>query len=74
MKCNICNNPKMLRMHQIGVIYCQRTAKGPEPEILFDTLLCPACGNIQADPDTISAKVEKNQWTDITFKELIQND
>jgi hypothetical protein len=70
MKCRFCNNPELLRLHQVGVINSLKIEGESEPEVLFDILLCQLCGNITADPETITIKTVEGQWNDFKLMEL----
>lgn len=54
-KCRICRqkDKDLLRMRQIGVNNCIRTHEESEPDMMFDFLICPVCGDIKIDTKTI---------------------
>ncbi len=64
--CRACNSPELLRIHQVGVINSLKTGGASEPEVLFDIIVCPICGDIRADPDTI--RTISNQGIYTIFK------
>jgi hypothetical protein len=71
MKCNICNSTDLLRIYQIGVINYQKTVVGaPEPEVLFDIMICTQCGAMKADTDTIKKLNVQGIYTIFKSKEL----
>lgn len=69
MKCNVCNNTDLMRIHQLGVTNRQRI-DGPEPEVMFDIMLCPICGSVKIDPETIRKQYNQGIWSAFKLKEL----
>ncbi len=65
-RCRSCNNAELLRIHQVGVINSLKTGGASEPEVLFDIIVCPICGDARADPETI--KIKNNQGIYTIFK------
>lgn len=70
MECNSCGSHNLLRIHQIGVMNYQRTDNIPEPEVFYDMMICPKCGAIKIDPDTLKIKSESGIWTGMKLNEI----
>lgn len=66
MNCRFCKNPDILRIHQVGVINSLKIEGESEPEVLFDIVVCPKCGDIRVDPDSI--KIKNSQGIYAIFK------
>lgn len=64
MKCYACGHESsdFIQIRQVGVNNFLITGEIKEPEIYFKMHICPVCGNLLADPNSIKTKIVKRTW------------
>jgi hypothetical protein len=63
-KCVACmyEGDDFIKIRQVGVNNYVINGEIKEPEIYFKILICPLCGNLQVDKDTIQTKIVTGIW------------
>ncbi len=64
MKCCACGHEggNFIQVRQVGVNNYKITGEIKEPEIYYKLNICPACGNLQVDLESIKTKKIMGLW------------
>ncbi len=61
-KCNSCRSTDLLRIYQIGLDNIIKSEASPQPEAIFNILICKKCGSVKVDLNTLVIKERYNIW------------